>query len=726
MTTKKPLHDSFFARAAAGLRYAFTGKDWFGAGQPLEPVAPEETKGRQFDYPSAINTNHSKPRQSEGISFAQLRALADNYDLMRLIIERRKDQLAKLSWTIQKRDIASTSKKESAARDNRIDTIIAFLRNPDKEHTWDDWLRMLIEDLLVLDAPCIYPRKTIGGELYALEPVDGSTIKRLLDDTGRTPLPPEPAYQQILHGVPANNYTRQELIYRPRNLRTNKVYGYSPVEQVITSVNIAMRRQLHQLDYYQSGSVPDALIGVPDTWSMQEIERFQVYWDSLLAGESAEKRKLRFAPGDLARNFVETKQPPLKDQYDEWLARIICFCFSIDPTPFVAQVNRATAETSQEQALAEGLAPLQNWVKSVIDNVLLQFFNAPDLEFKWDEENAIDPKVQADINCMYVNAGVLTVDEVRANLGYDPMPPAEQPEEEPLGRFEQQDDEEQSNNVEKSAKKTYRPINRNRPAVVGAIAEAEQIIEVFLQQQAKDLAKQITAHWDNPNPELAKVDGSRVNGIVSNLIFATWTKLAKKLFPLFKRIFTDGAKEAFASIGITHAGKMREIRSLAVAWADYRAAEMVGMRWVGNILMPNPNAKWQITESTREMLRGLVTKALEQGLSADELKNEIMQHTAFSKSRAAMIARTEIGNADMAGTMAGWEKTGLVVGKRWKTAGDSRVADICMLNSSVGAIPLKKAFPSGKMHPLNHPNCRCDLLPVMQGEEAKLNHSQEL
>ena len=125
---------------------------------------------------------------------------------------------------------------------------------------------MLIEDLLVLDAPCIYPRKTIGGELYALEPVDGSTIKRLLDDTGRTPLPPEPAYQQILHGVPANNYMRQELIYRPRNLRTNKVYGYSPVEQVITSVNIAMRRQLHQLDYYQSGSVPDALIGVPDTW----------------------------------------------------------------------------------------------------------------------------------------------------------------------------------------------------------------------------------------------------------------------------------------------------------------------------------------------------------------------------------------------------------------------------------------------------------------------------
>ncbi|HFB4348226.1 TPA: phage head morphogenesis protein, partial [Neisseria gonorrhoeae] len=81
-------------------------------------------------------------------------------------------------------------------------------------------------------------------------------------------------------------------------------------------------------EYYTAGSVPDALVGVPETWSADDIRRFQEYWDLLLSGETAQRRKMRFVPGELSRNFRETKQPPLKDVYDEWLARVVCFAFS--------------------------------------------------------------------------------------------------------------------------------------------------------------------------------------------------------------------------------------------------------------------------------------------------------------------------------------------------------------------------------------------------------------
>ncbi|MGH7033808.1 MAG: hypothetical protein ACREFL_08780 [Stellaceae bacterium] len=57
----------------------------------------------------------------------------------------------------------------------------------------------------------------------------------------------------------------------------------------------------------------------------------------------------------------------MKDVFDEWLARVICFAFSIPPSALVAQVNRATAETAQDTALSEGLAPLQLWVKRLIE-----------------------------------------------------------------------------------------------------------------------------------------------------------------------------------------------------------------------------------------------------------------------------------------------------------------------------------------------------------------------
>jgi hypothetical protein len=43
--------------------------------------------------------------------------------------------------------------------------------------------------------------------------------------------------------------------------------------------------------------------------------------------------------------LIEARQPPLKDQYDEWLARIICYAFSVPVSPLVSRVNRATSET---------------------------------------------------------------------------------------------------------------------------------------------------------------------------------------------------------------------------------------------------------------------------------------------------------------------------------------------------------------------------------------------
>ena len=370
--------------------------------------------GRQFDFRTGFNVE-IRPRSGEPIGFDALRALADNCDLLRLVIETRKDQVCALPWSIMPR-------AKGATPNARCEKVEAFFRVPDGEHGWEDWLRMLLEDLFVLDAPALYVRRTVGGDLFALEPVDGSTIKRVIDETGRTPSEGT-AYQQILKGLPAVDYTRDELIYRPRNLRTHKAYGFSPVEQVINTVNTALRRQVFTQDYFTSGTVPDALAGVPETGTVQQIKEFQDYWDMLLSDDQASRRKLKFVPGEIARNFKETKQPPLKDAFDEWLARVICYCFAIDVTPFVAQVNRAVAETNREQSLSEGLAPTMQWVKGLVDMVLAKHLGAPDLQLTWEEGEVVDALTRAQVAKLYVDAKVLHPDEVRADLGRDPLTP---------------------------------------------------------------------------------------------------------------------------------------------------------------------------------------------------------------------------------------------------------------------------------------------------------------
>ena len=171
--------------------------------------------------------------------------------LLRAVIETRKDQIAAQNFSVRQRSRAGLPDASA-----RIDAALAFLARPDRRRSFGDWLRMLMEDLLVIDAATIYPRYDRAGKLYSLDVVDGATVKPLIGEDGRAPEPPDPAYQQILHGVPAADFSADELLYLPRNVRAHRLYGMSPVEQIALTINIALRREAATLDYYRAGSVP--------------------------------------------------------------------------------------------------------------------------------------------------------------------------------------------------------------------------------------------------------------------------------------------------------------------------------------------------------------------------------------------------------------------------------------------------------------------------------------
>ncbi len=409
-----------FARSEAGKDEA----NWFGPLEPITPLAPPEVAGRQWDYPAGYNLS-TLSRPFERVTFSTLRSLADGYDLLRLVIETRKDQVSRQSWSISRRDSSSCS----ASDVERIAGIKNFFVRPDGIHCFSDWLRILLEEVLVTDAPALYVSRDRSGHLRSLLPLDGATIKPVIDAWGR---PPQPyfdkgkiiypaAYQQILKGYPAINYSMRDLIYRPRNLRVNRVYGMSPVEQVMTTVNIALRRQLYLLEYFSEGNIPDSLIGVPESWAPDQIATYQKYWDAYFEGDLGRRRRAKFIPGGVAKTFIQTKEPELKGPFDEWLARIICFAFSISSQTLMQAVNRATAETQKELAEEEGLSPILAWAKALFDDILSSEFNSPDLQFVWSTGHETDPIAQETVLSGYTSKGILTINEARAVLGREPL-----------------------------------------------------------------------------------------------------------------------------------------------------------------------------------------------------------------------------------------------------------------------------------------------------------------
>jgi hypothetical protein len=406
---------SFMAKALKTVQSTINNVSdiWFSPQNPIPPIVPEEkavaqgVKGRAFDYPVGFNLR-IQPRGEEPVSFQQMRDLADGYDLLRAVIETKKDKLCRVPWEIRYKD----EKKEADARVKEVHDFFMF---PDKEHDWQDWLRMVLEDMLVIDAPTIYLRRTKGGKPYSLDVIDGATIKRVIDGTGRTPMAPAPAYQQILKGVPATDYSAQELVYKPRNIRPQKLYGYSPVEQIMMTVNIALRRQINQLQYYTEGNTPDLIFSCPPEWQTPQVKEFQEYWEYLI-NTTASRRKAKFVPSGVTPH--NTKEHAMKDEYDEWLARIVCYAFSVPNTAFIRTVNRAVAENAQVQSEMDGDVPTKLWIKSLINTLIFRTFGYTDIEFAWPDESNVDPEIRAKVDQIYLQEGVISIDEVRKKIGY--------------------------------------------------------------------------------------------------------------------------------------------------------------------------------------------------------------------------------------------------------------------------------------------------------------------
>jgi SPP1 gp7 family putative phage head morphogenesis protein len=730
-----PFEPGLIERIAGAVRYTITGETpaWFGPNNPLPAQAPEEVKGRPFDFPMGVNLNYRpKSEASEsGVGFDVLRRIADpasgGLDLMRIAIETRKDQMEAQRWVVRPKKLNDEAPGPSQERAKLVQTA---LRRPDLVHTFRQWQRQLLEDLLVIDAPTIYLRPMAEG-FKIPEVMDGATIKILVDQNGRRPLPPEPAYQQIIKGLPANDYTLDELIYAPRNLRSHRFYGMSPVEQAVNVINLGLKRQLHLISYYTAGNIPEQLVGAPEIWNPDQIKQAQDWFDTILTGNLEARRKLIVVPGGMDTKPLKDAQ--LTDPLDEWMARIICWCFSISPSALVKDNNRATAQTNAATARAEGLEPLKEWWADVMNEVLVRCWGADDLEFAWADEEITDPKVKAEVHKAYVDMKVITPDEVREDLGKKPLTPEQKEELNPppppgvFGRAggdelggegdptgkpgakpkpPQGGDRDSASGLppvsEPSAekvqkKKTLAPLTRNRPIA----RRVEKRIQAAAKRYLAGIRGAVVAHLRAEKVAKAEFTREELEAILAALPAEDREAFLDMLKQELGRIAMDGASEALDQIfeftGTMSQAALDEMlsqaNSKAIPWAEEHAARLVT----------------GIDETTREGLRDLVSQAISGGWSNDELADAIQEATTFGDARCEMIARTETAAADIQGNLMGYRESGVVDSKQWLVAQDEVCEDCQAMDGMV--VALDSEFPGGD--PPLHPNCRCDLLPVL-------------
>jgi len=511
------------------------------------------------------------------------------------------------------------------------------------------------------------------------------------------------------------------LIYFPRNPQSWRVYGLSPVEQIIITVNIILRRELHLLQYYTEGNLPDALLEVPESWQISQIAEWQQYWDSIFAGNTAQRRRGIWVPHGMTPHVM--KEGDLKNPLEEWFARKVMYAFSLSPQPFVQTINKATAETAQEVAQKQGIGPRMAWLLDLI-NLALELGGFDQVEASWEEETSIDPEVQGKIDDMNIKNGSMSVDEVREQRGQKPIgmghavytasgpvfvknllnppePPAEPaiaPEKntngEPGTLAPGEGEADKALPAQKLAKAAkgkkkvkIQPIDRERPAITKARGALKKLMLKAFKADAQAAAEQLAQGL-----KLAKAADQGDTDLIDKILKKLKSKGIDATLEEVQKILTQAAQSgieaAFTQIDFDAREIINQVNKLAVEWAENRAAELVT----------------KIQESTRDYLRADVTQAVEEGWSSKQLSKALEENFGFSESRSDTIARTEIGHADVEGNMMAYRASGVVEGKEWIKGSEHDGDDECDDNADAGVISLDEAFPSGDQNPLAHPN----------------------
>lgn len=400
----------------------------FAPGSPLAPapgLVPADGP-REREYQVGYNIG-SLPRNTELTSFSQLRNLALLFDAVQLCESVYFDVIARLQLKITfEPDVIPDGESEQDEKWRAIaQPPEEWLQRPDGVTDYHNWMIASVRDVLELGQSPIYLARDRMGEVLRMDLVDGATMKPLLDERGRTPQPPFPAYQQFLYGIPAGRYTTDNLFMMRETSRSDSIYPFSRVERIILRINQALRKQNLDLARYTDGAIPEGLIFPPGdaetTWTPEQLQEYEQAFNGLLAGNDRYKVRMKFGPP--GGTFVDTRSGEDTEKlmaFDTFLLNITVAVFGLtmDEISFTQDSNRSVGQSQQNVVYRRVIEPLANRYAHFFTRMVKEKFDRR-LRVMWTGmEEREDQLTKVQTLQIGVQSGALSVSRMAREMGW--------------------------------------------------------------------------------------------------------------------------------------------------------------------------------------------------------------------------------------------------------------------------------------------------------------------
>ncbi len=364
-------------------------------------LSPVQAAGRLLPKPTPVN----------------LRRFAET-PVVRRAINVIKDRVAAMDWQVR-----CCAQGERSEMDARARALRLVLQEPNPSDSFRTLIEQAIEDALTGGYGAIEMEATGDAERPAmLWAVDGASIRI----NGKWDGDPEiPRYAQVRAGQldsAAIDLRDDQLMYIRMNPRSFTPFGLGPLEVAFETVNqfLSAHRFAGKL---AANSVAQYALWLNEATPAQH-DRLIRWWQDEIEGTgrvpliSTEQKPevLRFAQGTDA---------DLRLAWQEFLIRMVANAFGLPPLllGLESDVNRSTAAELADEAFRGAISPLAQLIAGHITRDLFaKCIGWRGFEFVFNDLSARDENTELAVQVQLLQAGVLTVDEVRAMRGLGPMP----------------------------------------------------------------------------------------------------------------------------------------------------------------------------------------------------------------------------------------------------------------------------------------------------------------
>jgi len=366
-------------------------------------LSPMQFPGQSLPKPTPVN----------------LRRFAET-PIVRRAINVIKDRIAAMDWQVRTRRGYASS--DHVADSARIVALRRVLEEPNEVDTFRTLIEQVIEDALTGGYGSMEMEPTNDAERPAmLWAVDGASIRINPRWDGQ---PDSPRYAQVAPGQMDSTGIElrdNQLMYVRMNPRSFTPFGLGPLEVAFESVNqfLSAHRFAGKL---AANAVAQYALWISEATPTQH-DRLIRWWQDEVEGTGRVPVLSTTQKPEILR-FAQGTDADLRLAWQEFLIRMVANAFGLPPMllGLEGDVNRSTATELADEAFRGAILPMaQLLAEHITRDLFAKCIGWREFEFVFNDLSARDEATELAVQVQLLQAGVLTVDEVRAMRGLAPL-----------------------------------------------------------------------------------------------------------------------------------------------------------------------------------------------------------------------------------------------------------------------------------------------------------------